>query len=148
MFIKDGKKINLFNGMVIDDVQLVLPVSPERLAELGITEVPDPARPNEKYYDVTEKLDGSLAVTAKDLEPLKAAAIADVKRTAGTLLAPTAWYIERLNDPSSAKPVPDAVLAYRAAVRQAGADNEAAIAKCKKIDALAAFVATWPELPQ
>lgn len=66
MFMKDGKPISLVNGMIVDDVQLVLPISPERLAELGITEVPDPVRPDDRFYWVTQNEDGTYTATPKD----------------------------------------------------------------------------------
>lgn len=66
MFMKDGKPIALVNGMIVDDVQLVLPVSPERLAELGITEVPDPVRPDDRWFWVSQNEDGTYTATPKD----------------------------------------------------------------------------------
>lgn len=66
MFMKDGKPITLVNGMIVDDVQLVLPVSPERLVELGITEMPDPVRPDDRFYWVTQNEDGTYTATLKD----------------------------------------------------------------------------------
>lgn len=66
MFMKDGKPIALVNGMIVDDVQLVLPVSAERLAELGITEVPNPVRPDDRFYWVTQNEDGTYTATPKE----------------------------------------------------------------------------------
>lgn len=78
MYIKNGKRITLTTGMVVEvaakdadgkdiveEVQLVLPVSAERLAELGITEVPDPVRPDDRFYFVSENADGTFAATPK-----------------------------------------------------------------------------------
>lgn len=53
MFKRDGTPIHLVTGMVIDDVQIVLPLSAERMEELGITEVLDPVRPDDRFYWVS-----------------------------------------------------------------------------------------------
>lgn len=66
MYIKDGKRINLYNGMVIDDVQIVLPLDASRLEELGIIEVPDPVRPDDRFYFVSENENGSFDAIPKD----------------------------------------------------------------------------------
>lgn len=67
MFIKDGQPFALQNGMIIDDVQIVLPLSDERMAELGITEVADGPRPDDRFYDVgPQRLDGTYPATPKD----------------------------------------------------------------------------------
>lgn len=79
MYIKDGKPFTLTNGMTVDvagqdaegnpiteQVQLVLPIGPERLAELGITEVPDPVRPDDRWFWVSQNEDGTYTATPKD----------------------------------------------------------------------------------
>lgn len=66
MYMKDGQPIALSNGMIIDDVQIVLPLSADRLAQLGITEVPDPVRPDDRFYWVTQNEDGTYTATPKD----------------------------------------------------------------------------------
>lgn len=50
-------------------------------------------------------------------EELIAIEIANKKQEAKAYLANTAWYIERLNDPSSGKAIPEEVLAKRAEAR-------------------------------
>ena len=50
-------------------------------------------------------------------EELVAIEIANKKQEAKAYLANTAWYIERLNDPSSGKAIPKEVLAKRAEAR-------------------------------
>lgn len=72
MYIKDGKPFTLTNGMVVGDVQLVLPVSPDTLAALGITEVPDPVRPDDRWYYVSQNEDGTYTATPKPREQTNA----------------------------------------------------------------------------
>ena len=59
---------------------------------------------------------------------LKSQAIAQTKTTAGSLLAPTDWYVTRKAE--SGDEIPAAGLAYRAAVRSASDTIEAVIEAC------------------
>lgn len=69
MFMKDGKPIALINGQEIDGVQIVLPLNAERMAELGITEVPDAVRPDDRFYFVGEQRpDGTYPAEPKPRE--------------------------------------------------------------------------------
>lgn len=52
-------------------------------------------------------------------EELAAYELATKKATASAYLASTAWYVERLNDPSSGKAIPEEVLMKRAEARLA-----------------------------
>lgn len=72
MFLKDNKRINLVNGMVINDVQIVLPLNAERMEELGITEVPDPVRPDDRFFWVSEDTDGQFTAIPKDRSQVNA----------------------------------------------------------------------------
>jgi len=75
---------------------------------------------------------------------LKSQAVAQNKRTAGSLLAGTDWYVVRKADIGT--DVPDDVTAYRAAVRTEANRVEAAILAATSIDALIAAKADWPTL--
>ena len=67
MYLLDGKKINVDSAMTIEGTQY--PPGHFRDAEArdaaGITEVPDPVRPDERFYFINENDDGSLTVTPK-----------------------------------------------------------------------------------
>ena len=73
---------------------------------------------------------------------LKSNAIALVKTQAGALLSETAWMIERFNDPSSGKEVPQEVLDQRQAIREASDTIEAAILACTDLDSFKALYDT------
>ncbi len=75
---------------------------------------------------------------------LKSNNIAQVKQTAGSLLAQTDWYVVRKADIGT--DVPADVTAYRAAVRAEADRLEAAIAAVSDIDGLIAVQADWPTL--
>ena len=74
---------------------------------------------------------------------LKSQNIAQVKQTAGSLLAATDWYVVRKADIGT--DVPADVVAYRAAVRAEADRLEAAIAAVSSIDGLIAVQADWPK---
>jgi len=96
--------------------------------------------------DVTEE-DGTIT------KGLKSNAIATVKAQAAGLLAPTDWYVIR--EAETTVVMPDSVAAYRAAVRNASGDIEAAITAAADLDAFMALydapedgnapINDWPE---
>jgi len=92
----------------------------------------DPANP--VMVDSTERL-----VT----KGLKSNEIAQVKTTAGSLLASTDWMVIRKVERNV--DVPAAVATYRAAVVAEADRLEAAIAAVSSVDALAAVQANWPK---
>lgn len=94
MFKLNGKKISLEVDLTVGEGEAAitypsgsLKASPELRAQLGITEDPDPVRPDDRLFYVTENEDGtySTVAKAKDLvtEPVWAAIKA--KRDAVTL---------------------------------------------------------------
>ena len=83
----------------------------------GWVEVADPAPFDSRFY--------WSAGNAKDVADLKTNAIAQTKVTAGSLLAPTDWYIVREQETGEATPTD--VLNYRASVRTASGTIETAI---------------------
>lgn len=90
---------------------------------------------NETNEDGTPMLDadGEQVVT----KGLKSNAIELVKRQAGDKLAETDWYVIRETETTVA--MPDSVAAYRAAVRNASGDIEAAITAVTTLDAFIAL---------
>jgi hypothetical protein len=98
----------------------------------GWVEVADPAPFDSRFYwsagnpknleDVTETDEGGNEVVTKGL---KSVAIAQAKTTAGSLLAPTDWYIVR--EQETGEVTPTDILNYRQAVRTASGAIETAI---------------------
>jgi hypothetical protein len=74
---------------------------------------------------------------------LKSQNIAQVKQTAGSLLAQTDWYVVRKADIGT--DVPADVVTYRAAVRAEADRLEAAIAAVSDVAGLIAVQADWPK---
>lgn len=141
-------------------------------AELGVVEVADPESFDQRFYwgvgnpkllDDREEVDQdgnplyvqeynplteTMQNTSKRLvtKGLKSQWTAQVKATAGSLLAQTDWYIIRSAERQVS--VPESVAGYRAAVVAEADRLEAAIAACADVPALIAVVSAmnWPEV--
>ena len=133
--------------------------SADEKAAIGITEVADPERFDERFYwgvdnpkaleDVNEvdenddpvlDADGNQVVT----RGLKSLWVAQQKATAATLLAPTDWYVTRKAETDVA--IPSAVSTRRAAIRTTCGTREAEINACDTTDALAALLTNPAEV--
>jgi len=173
MFLLNGQPLPLDTPFTADGIQypanwLRLTTLEEKEA-IGITEVADPAPYDDRYYwgvgnpkelndrlevkedgsplwvqiydPVTESMvDTDVQVVHKGL---KSQAIAQIKQTAGSLLAPTDWKVIRAAETGTA--LDAETLAARAAIRTASNANESAVAACTTVDELAALQLTWPE---
>jgi hypothetical protein len=123
----------------------------EDKAAIGLVWEADAVRADDRFYwdgninnpkaleDVTETVEGKEYTT----KGLKSNHIAQVKTTAGSLLAKTDWMIIRKVERNV--DVPAAVAAYRAAVIAEADRLEAAIAAVANVDALIAIQANWPK---
>lgn len=109
----------------------------EDKTQYNITEVPDPEPFNERFYWGPNN--------PKDLNEMKAMLIRQVKEWTGNSLSATSWMIERFNDPTSGKPVPQNVLDYRTTVRTMSDNYEAQINAATSVDELAVMAFTFPD---
>jgi hypothetical protein len=119
MFILDGRSLALDTPFTTWDgtqypANWLRLASPEERSNIGIYESIDPIPYDQAFY---WGWDNDNKLIPKDHAQLVQQWVATVKQTANTLLANTGWYIERLNDPSSGKPVPQSVLDRRAEIR-------------------------------
>ena len=141
MFQLNGNPISPDIAFTAGDIQYpanwIRLASPEERAAIGITEVADPVRADDRFY-----WNGDLAMP-KDVDQIKAMLIAQVKQTAGSLLAPTDWMVIRKIERNV--DIPASVSAYRAAVVNASGSNEAAIESSSTTAELAGLQLTWPE---
>ena len=99
--------------------------SPEEKEAIGIEWVNDD-RPknNERYYRIRGRR-GDWTVEPRDLDELKAQAIADCKKAAANRLSDTDWYVVRKMD--SGAVIPEDVVEFRAATRAYSNELEAVI---------------------
>jgi hypothetical protein len=145
--------------------------SAEEKAAIGITEVPDPVRADDRFYwngdstlpkaledreevdqdgnpmfvkvydPVTESMvDSTERLVTKGL---KSNFIAQVKQTAGTILAQTDWMVIRKAERDVA--IPTATVAYRASVVAKATELEASITAVTTVEQLASLDLSFPQ---
>ena len=173
MFLLNGSPLSPDTAFTAGDIQYpanwLRLASAEEKAAIGITEVADAAPHDGRFYwapGVPKALDDVLA-TKEDGSPLmvqvydaatnsmvdtekqvvqvglKSQMIAQVKQTAGSLLAATDWKVTRAAE--GVKACDAATLAARGAIRAASDANEAAITACATVEALASLQMNWPQ---
>jgi hypothetical protein len=152
MFILNGNPVQIDAPFTAGDINYppgwLRFATPDARAALGITEVPDPVRPDDRFYNVSPTLNDHFQydATPKDLEPLKEDWIAKTKADAFSRLTPTDWLVIReVEEPGS---MPAEKKAYRKAVRTRSSEIEVAINACVDVPMLEAFVTGdmgWPE---
>ncbi len=173
MFMLDNKPLGLDVPFTHADIQYpanwLRLASPEERAAIGITEVADPERYDDRFYwapgvpklledreesdadgnplfvkvydaQTQAMVDGTERLVTKGL---KSQFVAQVKATAGSLLAATDWKVTRAAE--GVKAVDADTLAARAAIRSASDANETAIKACTTVEQLAALQLNWPK---
>jgi hypothetical protein len=172
MFQLNGNPISIDSEQVIGGIRYPHLRDPALREQLGVTEVADPDRWDERFYwgvgnpkllndreesdeqgnpmyvKVLGMVDGEPAMvdSAERLvtKGLKSQWIAQVKQTAGSMLAQTDWYVWRKFERNI--DVPAAVATKRAAIVAECDRLETAIAACTTVEALIAVVGNqgWP----
>jgi hypothetical protein len=147
--------------------------SAEEKAAIGITEVPDPVRADDRFYwngdvnlpkaledreevdqdgnpmfvkvlDKTDPLNPVMVDSTERLvtKGLKSQFIAQVKQTAGSILAQTDWMVIRKAERDVA--IPTATVAYRASVVAKADELEASITAVTTVEELAGLDLSFP----
>jgi hypothetical protein len=172
MYQLNGQNISIDREIIVDNVRYPHLRDPALREQLGVTEVADPDRWDERFYwgvgnpkllndreesdeqgnpmyvKVLGVVDGQPAMvdSAERLvtKGLKSQWIAQVKDTAGKMLAQTDWMIVRKAERNIN--VPAAVATKRAAIVAECDRLEVAIAACTTVEALIAVVGAqgWP----
>jgi hypothetical protein len=173
MFLLNSKPLGLDVPFTHADIQYpanwLRLASPEERAAIGITEVADPEAYDDRFYwgpgnpklledrEESDEQGNPLYVKVYDAQTetmvdtterlvtkgLKSQFVAQVKATAGSLLAATDWKVTRAAE--GVKAVDADTLAARAAIRAASDANETAIKACTTVEQLAALQLTWPK---
>lgn len=138
MFLLNDKPLPLDTPFEHDGIQypanwLRLSTADEKAA-IGITEVPDPAPYDDRFYWGVGQ--------PKDLDMVKSMLVAQIKATAGSMLAPTDWKVVRAAE--GIKPVDADTLTYRASVRAASNQNEDAVMAATTVNELTVIQFLWP----
>jgi hypothetical protein len=154
MFLLNGNPLAVDTAFTHNDIQypanwLRLTTIEEKEA-IGITEVPDPVRADDRFYwdgnldnpkaleDVTETIDNKEYVT----KGLKSNFISQVKQTAGSILAQTDWMVIRKAERDVA--IPADVIAYRASIVAKTDELEASITAVTTVEELANLDLSFP----
>ena len=155
-FISIDRKYTTADGVTYPHLR-----SAEVRQQLGVEEVPDAERKDERFYMHSENADGSFTITPRDLEDgetytdlrgverrvlgLKSQWIAQVKDTAGKMLAQTDWMVIRKAE--RGVDVPQSVADTRAAIITEADRLESLITACTDVEGLIAVVGSqnWPK---
>ena len=153
MFQLNGNPISIDSEQVINGVRYPHLRDPALREQLGVVEVPDPEQYDQRFYwgvgnpkqleDVTETPEGATeAVTTKGL---KSQWIAQVKDTAGKMLAQTDWMVVRQVERQVA--IPADVATKRLAIVAECSRLETAISGCATVEELISVVSAqnWPQ---
>ena len=146
MFLLNNNPLPLDTPFTVNGVQYpanwLRLTSAEEKAAIGITEVADAVREDDRFYW------NGVKTNPRPLETLKEQFSAQVKDTANKMLAPTDWMIIRKAERNVN--VPQNIAIYRIAIVTACASNETAIDDAEDVEALQAVVyaLSWPTLEE
>lgn len=161
MLLLDGKPLSYDRAFTHDGIQYpanwLRLSSWEEKSAIGITEVPNPPYYDQRFYwgvDNPKQLEDVTDEEGNTQTGLKTLWIANTKHTAGTLLAPTDWYIVRNSE--TGVEIPAAVLERRGEIRSYCDEYEQAIEATTSTEELAAYItsanygsfAEVPETPE
>jgi hypothetical protein len=144
--LPDGRPISPDVAFTLDSIQYpnnwLRLASPEEREAIGITEVPDPAPYDQRFWWDTG--------IPKDHGQLVEQWVAQTRITAGTLIQPTDWMVIREQDNGTV--VPESVKALREDIRLATGQKNAAIEATADTAELAAYITgneypIWPSDP-
>lgn len=148
MFVLDGKPLQvdvpfIHNGIQYPANWLRLTTWEEKSA-IGITEVSDPVRPDDRFYYVS--MQGN--PVPKDLDSLKETFKNQVNTTTYAILQTTDWYVIRKQE--TGVEIPEKIATHRSAVRAASEANKTALNAAKNLEEFIAAVeqiySSWPVL--
>lgn len=148
MFILDGQTLNPDLPFEHDGIQYpanwLRLATPEERQAIGITEVPDYPRPDDRFYWVTQNPDGTYTAIPKDLAQLKKEWSAQVDATAYANLLPSDWMVVRKTEDGTL--IAPEWTDYRASVRTYAQTARTNLNAASDIDAFIKVATTleWP----
>lgn len=150
MFVLDGRPLPLdtpfeANGTLFPANWLRL-ATPEERAAQGITEVPDPASYDQRFY---WGYTASGTLIPKDHGTLVSGWTDQTRQTANSLLLPTDWTVVREAD--NGTPIPSGIKTWRQELRTSCEGKVVQIRATQTTDELAAYITgsgypMWPQL--
>ena len=153
--IQEGSQFTV-DGVTYANNWFQLATQEEKTA-LGIVEVTYDARPDDRYYWVTESapiydaetntVRVSYTTTDKDITQLKAEAVQKIKSSAHSLLSASDWMVTRASEPNGAA-VPTPWLTWRASIRTTAQTQITVINSATTVAELIAITpVSWPTDP-
>ena len=145
MFILDGKRLQIDLPFTHGELQYpatwLRTSSPEEKAAIGITEITEDPRPDDRFYWVDAEHNG----IPKDVDQLKTQWTQQIDQTAYSMLQPTDWYVVRKMESNVS--VPASVTALRSNVRAYANQAKANIGNVAVVEDLITVVTTlsWPQ---
>ena len=145
MFILDGKVLQIDLPFTHGDLQYpatwLRTSTPEEKQALGIIELAEKVRPDDRFYWVDADNNG----TPKDVDQLKSQWTQQIDQSAYSMLQPTDWYVVRKMEANVS--VPDTVSALRSNVRAYANQAKASIGNVTIVEDLISVVNTlsWPQ---
>jgi len=145
MFILDGKVLQIDLPFTHGELQYpatwLRTSSPEEKAAIGIIEIAEKIRPDDRFYWVDAENNG----VPKDLESLQSQWTQQIDQAAYSMLQPTDWYVVRKMEANVS--VPYTVSALRSNVRAYASEIKASIGNVTVVDDLISLVTTlsWPQ---
>ena len=148
MFLLDGKPLQvdvpfIHNG-IQDPANWLRLTTWEEKSAIGITEVSDPVRPDDRFYYVSMQGDP----VPKDLDSLKETFKNQVNTTTYAILQTTDWYVIRKQE--TGVEIPEKIATHRNAVRAASEANKTALNAATNLEEFIAAVeqmySSWPVL--
>ena len=141
MFKLDGKTLQTGTAFTHNNIQypanwLNLSTLEEKQT-IGITEIAEQPRPDDRYYWVTDNGDGTYSTTPKDLTSLKVMATNQVNQTAGSILAPSDYMVIKAFETST--PIDATWNTWRNGIRSQAVAQKTAIAACTTVEQLIAL---------
>jgi hypothetical protein len=140
MFMLDNKPLAIDTPFTHNEIQYpanwLRLASMEEKTAIGITEVSDPVRADDRFY-----WDGDIN-NPKPVEYIRNMLIDQIRQTAYTMLLPTDWLIVRQFETGQKPSQSD--LDKRAAIRTAHESNLSAINAATDVPTMAALQFTWP----
>jgi hypothetical protein len=146
MFLLNGQPLSPDNAFEVNGISypsnwLRLSTLEEKTA-IGITEVAEQPRPDDRYYWVTANPDGTFTATPKDLTQLKANATAQINAAAHSLLTPSDYMAIKAAETGTA--LDASWKTWRAQIRTEAQTARTAIAAATDIPSLiTASTVTW-----
>lgn len=152
MFILNGNPLPLDTAFQYEGISYpanwLRLATPEERAAIGITEVPDYPRPDDRFYWVSgPNADGTYTAIPKDLAELKSSWTAQVNQSAWNILMPSDWMVVRKQEDGTA--IPQNWTDYRASVRTTASQTVTALEAASDINAFISVATNiqWPSSP-